>query len=94
MYSSGQEKPRPRCENCGAEHDDKFVQLSDHHVYPERYNYENLVRDKVISLCEKPCHDDLEKLIEHHERMHGKTNCRSELPKWMYPHIALMFTTN
>lgn len=93
MYEAGQQKPRPPCERCGAEHDAQFTQLSDHHVYPDRYNYENLVRDKVIALCET-CHDDVEKLIVHHERMHGKTNCRSELPKWMYPHLSLMFITN
>jgi len=93
MRDYDSDKPPPPCRRCGAEEGDEFITLTRHHIIPQRTDCRDpLVKDKVIILC-RSCHDDVEKLIRHHERRYGKQNCRSELPKWMYIYLSLQFIT-
>lgn len=82
----------PPCRNCGATEGEEFVTLTRHHIYPRRFEFGDLVADKVIILC-RTCHDGLEKVIRDHERRWGTDNSRSQLPKYMYPHLSLSFIT-
>jgi len=77
----------PPCRKCGCEHD-----LTRHHIYPRRFEFGDVIADKVIILC-RDCHDRLEHVIRQHEKQHAKTNQRTQLPKYRYPHISLQFIT-
>lgn len=82
----------PPCERCGKNADEVQQCLTAHHVYPRQFEFGDHIADQCIILC-RDCHDDMETIIRYHERRHGPTDRRTELPRYQYAHLALDFIT-
>lgn len=70
------------CEKCRAK-----AKKSEHHVMPQRWTFPFRIADKCIWLC-RPCHDELEKILDKRERDRG-----GRLTKFEYAWEALDFIT-
>lgn len=82
---------KPPCENCGWH--DKPKRMQQHHVFPQKWNWPNHLRDLCIWLCPE-CHGRIHAELDKLERQFGKNpQVFNQLDKWVYAVLALNFTT-